>query len=48
MDNRIEIRDLSKRYGTFELNCSLNVCPGQITGLIGQTAPGKAPHLRRF
>ncbi len=42
MDNRIEIRDLKKRYGTFELNCSLNVCPGQITGLIGPNGAGKS------
>ncbi len=36
------IRDLVKQYTGFELNCSLEVKPGSITGLIGQNGAGKS------
>ena len=36
------IKDLVKQYPGFELNCSLEVGPGQITGLIGQNGAGKS------
>ena len=31
----LEIKDLVKNYRDFRLECSLQVKPGQITGLIG-------------
>lgn len=38
----IRIEDLKKRYVDFELNCSLEVQAGCITGLIGQNGAGKS------
>ena len=38
----LEIRNLQKRYGTFELNCSLELNKGSITGLIGENGAGKS------
>lgn len=38
----IRIEDLKKRYADFELNCSLEVQAGCITGLIGQNGAGKS------
>ena len=32
----LKIDNLKKRYDSFELDCSLQVKPGYITGLIGQ------------
>lgn len=37
----LEIKDANKNYPGFSLKCSLNVQPGQITGLIGQNGAGK-------
>ncbi len=37
----ITIKDVKKNYPGFTLNCSLDVKPGQITGLIGQNGAGK-------
>ena len=38
----IEIRDVRKSYKSFELNCSMNVLPGCITGLVGANGAGKS------
>lgn len=38
----LKIKDLQKQYGSFQLNCSLEVPPGRITGLIGQNGAGKS------
>ena len=38
----LEIKDLVKNYGDFRLECSLQVKPGQITGLIGENGSGKS------
>lgn len=38
----LQINSLQKHYGDFSLNCSLQVAPGQITGLIGQNGAGKS------
>ena len=38
----LEIKDLVKKYGDFRLECSLQVKPGQITGLIGENGSGKS------
>lgn len=38
----LEITEVKKSYGTFSLECSLNVRPGMITGLIGANGAGKS------
>ena len=38
----LEIKDLVKNYRDFRLECSLQVKPGQITGLIGENGSGKS------
>lgn len=38
----LKIEGLQKRYGTFQLNCSLELQPGCVTGLIGQNGAGKS------
>ena len=38
----LKIDNLKKRYDSFELDCSLQVKPGYITGLIGQNGAGKS------
>ena len=38
----LEIKDLVKKYRDFRLECSLQVKPGQITGLIGENGSGKS------
>lgn len=38
----LKIKNLQKQYGSFQLNCSLEVPPGRITGLIGQNGAGKS------
>lgn len=38
----LQIEHLQKQYDTFKLDCSLEVKPGQITGLIGQNGAGKS------
>lgn len=37
----LKIKNISKKYKDFELNCSLQIKPGYITGLIGQNGAGK-------
>ena len=38
----IQICNLIKKYNDFRLNCSLNVRPGYVTGLIGKNGAGKS------
>lgn len=38
----IKVENLKKNYGSFQLECSLEVKPGTITGLIGQNGVGKS------
>lgn len=38
----LKLEQVRKNYGTFSLNCSLEVEPGCITGLIGQNGAGKS------
>lgn len=38
----LKIKNLQKQYGSFQLNCTLEVPPGRITGLIGQNGAGKS------
>lgn len=38
----LKIENLSKQYSTFSLDCSMEVRPGCITGLIGQNGAGKS------
>ncbi|MBR3348489.1 MAG: ATP-binding cassette domain-containing protein, partial [Solobacterium sp.] len=37
----LSVKDVRKSYPGFELNCSLEVDRGRITGLIGQNGAGK-------
>lgn len=38
----LKMEHLIKRYGTFSLDCSLEIKPGCVTGLIGQNGAGKS------
>lgn len=38
----LKIEGLQKRYGTFQLDCSMELRPGCVTGLIGQNGAGKS------
>lgn len=38
----LKIEGLQKRYGTFQLDCSMELQPGCVTGLIGQNSAGKS------
>jgi len=38
----LKLANVKKRYGSFELNCSLEVRKGQVTGLIGRNGAGKS------
>ena len=38
----IEISNIKKNYQTFRLECSLNIAPGRITGIIGANGAGKS------
>ncbi len=40
--NMVTIQNLQKSYGSFRLECSLQVLPGTITGLIGRNGMGKS------
>lgn len=35
----LKIEHLKKNYDTFSLDCSLELRPGYVTGLIGQNVP---------
>lgn len=41
-DRMIRLKNAEKHYRQFDLNCSLEVKPGQITGLIGENGAGKS------
>lgn len=38
----IRLENVQKHYKEFDLNCSLEVRPGQITGLVGENGAGKS------
>lgn len=38
----VEVKDIRKHYKQFDLNCSLEVKEGYVTGLIGQNGAGKS------
>lgn len=38
----LRIENLRKSYGTFQLDCSMEVRKGQVTGLVGQNGAGKS------
>lgn len=38
----LEIVNLQKNYGTFRLDCSMEVLKGRVTGLVGQNGAGKS------
>ena len=38
----VKLENVKKQYKDFELNCSMEVPGGQITGLIGQNGAGKS------
>ena len=38
----LKMEHLRKTYGTFSLDCSLEIRPGCVTGLIGQNGSGKS------
>ena len=38
----LKLENVRKKYDSFELQCSLQVAPGQITGLIGENGAGKS------
>ena len=46
MRNAIEIRDLQKSYDGFNLNVSLTIPEGIITGLIGENGAGKTTLIK--
>ena len=41
----LEIKGVKKSYGEFQLDCSLNVEKGRITGLVGENGAGKSTFL---
>ena len=43
----LKIEHLKKNYDTFSLDCSLELRPGYVTGLIGQNGAGKSTTFRR-
>lgn len=38
----LKVKNLQKRYGDFQLDCSLMVRPGRVTGLVGRNGSGKS------
>lgn len=38
----LKIENLRKSYGTFQLDCSMEVLQGRVTGLVGQNGAGKS------
>lgn len=38
----LKLENVKKQYGEFELNCSMEVKPGRITGLVGENGSGKS------
>ena len=42
----LEINGLVKHYGDFTLNCTMQVEPGRITGLVGENGAGKSTTIK--
>ena len=40
-DNLIELKNVCKNYKDFEMNCSMEIKRGMVTGLIGRNGAGK-------
>lgn len=40
--NMVQLKNVKKNYGSFMLDCSLEVASGSVTGLIGQNGMGKS------
>ena len=38
----LKLRNVKKTYGSFELDCSMEIKKGQVTGLIGRNGAGKS------
>ena len=38
----LKVNHIKKSYGTFSLDCSMEIRPGCVTGLIGQNGAGKS------
>lgn len=43
-----ELTEVRKQYGNFQLNCTMQLEEGRITGLIGKNGAGRVPRLKRF
>ena len=43
----LEIKGVKKSYGEFQLDCSLNVEKGRITGLSERTEPVRVPYSKQ-
>ena len=43
----IRLKNVQKSYGRFRLDCSLEVKPGCVTGLIGANGAGKSTEIGR-
>ena len=44
----LSIENFRKRYDDFELDCTMSVEPGQITGIVGANGAGKVRFLKQF
>lgn len=42
----LKVKHLKKNYASFSLDCSLEVKPGYVTGLIGQNGVERVQHLK--
>ena len=42
----LDIKGVKKSYGEFQLDCSLNVEKGRITGLVGENGAGKSTMMK--
>jgi len=38
----LQMKNVQKQYPQFKLNCSLEVAPGRVIGLVGQNGAGKS------
>ena len=38
----LKLENVKKQYGTFTLDCSIEVKKGQVTGLVGSNGAGKS------
>ena len=44
----LDIKGVKKSYGEFQLDCSLNVEKGRITGLVGENGAGKSTVFKQY